>query len=66
VDPEAAPTVPKDDPERRDRRHRGELTEAEVLQSAEWVRSWVRSVTVQPAKHTKTPPSERLEIAWRD
>jgi DNA invertase Pin-like site-specific DNA recombinase len=64
---EGAPAriVDKDSAERRNRRHHGELTEAEVLQSHEWVRSLVDEVKVRRAKSTREPAAERLTIKWR-
>jgi site-specific DNA recombinase len=55
----------KDDPERRERRHAGELTEAEVEQTSAWVREHIERVEVAPAEHTRTPAAERLSITWR-
>lgn len=63
--PTAATTLPKDDKERRDRRHAGQLTEAEVLQTAAWVRALVDHVDVRAAKHTREAPADRLRIIWR-
>ena len=37
------PDPEKDDPERRERRHRGELTEAEVRQTRDWVAVFVET-----------------------
>lgn len=55
----------KNDPKRRDRRHAGELTEAEVEQTSEWVRHWVDRVTVRKAKSTTEPAAGRLKLYWR-
>jgi hypothetical protein len=55
----------KDDPKRRDRRHAGELTEAEVEQTSDWVRHHVDRVVVRKAKSTKEPADRRLKLHWR-
>jgi Recombinase zinc beta ribbon domain len=55
----------KDDPKRRDRRHAGELTEAEVEQTAAWVREWIDRVDVRKAHSTREPAADRLTINWR-
>lgn len=55
----------KDDPERRNRRHRGELTESEVLQTADWVREFVKEARVRRAHNTREAATERITVEWR-
>jgi site-specific DNA recombinase len=55
----------KDDPKRRDRRHAGGLTEAEVEQTSDWVRLWVDRVTVRRATSTREVAAGRLKLHWR-
>jgi site-specific DNA recombinase len=64
VEPDASDPE-KDDAKRRDRRHRGELTEAEVVQTSDWVRHHVEKVVVRKATSTKEAAAGRLKLHWR-
>jgi len=65
VDPE------KEDPGRRQRRHDGLLTKAEVVQTHEWIKAWIDKVIIAPATKrdgktwTRQPIAERVTIQWR-
>jgi DNA invertase Pin-like site-specific DNA recombinase len=59
------PDPEKDSPDRRERRHRGDLTPAEVLQTAAWVQALVGQVKVRKATSTREPAAARLSIIWR-
>jgi DNA invertase Pin-like site-specific DNA recombinase len=60
------PDPEKDDPKRRERRHGGELTEAEVLQTRDWVAAFVERVVVNASRNPRAPVSDRLAIEWRN